>query len=148
MPATRSFSWKVSSLVLLLMAVAAVLEAAGASLAGAEQAPATEVTTVVPLDGQQWLLAVDPQNQGRQQGWQHAAIKEAKPTKVPWVIQDVFPDYHGVAWYWRDFTPPAHFQTDGRYLLKFRAVDYLAEVWLNGVPSAAMKEAIRPSCST
>ena len=88
---------------------------------------------VVPLDGPGWLIAVDPKNEGRGQKWHQSPIKDARPTKVPWVIQDVFPDYHGVAWYWREFTVPAHFQPDGRYLLKFHAVDYLAEVWVNGV---------------
>jgi beta-galactosidase/beta-glucuronidase len=57
----------------------------------------------------------------------------ARPTKVPWVIQDVFPDYHGVAWYLREFTAPANPHPGGRCLLRFEAVDYLADVWLNGV---------------
>ena len=57
----------------------------------------------------------------------------AKKTKVPWIIQDAFPGYHGVAWYWRDFAAPANQRPGGRYLLRFWAVDYKAEVWLNGV---------------
>ena len=93
-----------------------------------------QLTRVLPLDGNAWLIASDPRNEGRRQKWFDAPVKEARPTKVPWVIQNIFPDYHGVAWYWRDFTPPAHFQPGGRYLLKFHAVDYLAEVWVNGVP--------------
>ena len=56
---------------------------------------------------------------------------EAKRTKVPWIIQDAFPGYHGVAWYWRTYAP-ANPHASGRYLLRFWAVDYLAEVWLNG----------------
>jgi len=52
--------------------------------------------------------------------------------KVPWVIQDPFPDYHGVAWYWREFGVPVNPHPDGRYLLRFHLVDYLAEVWVNG----------------
>jgi len=93
-----------------------------------------ECTKVLLLDGEGWLIATDPKNDGRQQKWFEAPVKEARPTKVPWVIQDVFPDYHGVAWYWRDFTAPPHFQPGGPYLLRFHAVDYLAEVWLNGIP--------------
>jgi hypothetical protein len=54
------------------------------------------------------------------------------PTKVPWIIQDAFPGYHGVAWYWRQFDAPTNPHAGGRYLLRFWAVDYLAEVWLNG----------------
>ena len=59
---------------------------------------------------------------------------EAKPARVPGIFQEVFPAYHGVVWYWREFTPPAHPYAQGRYLLSFGAVDYLAEVWVNGIP--------------
>ena len=44
-----------------------------------------------------------------------------------------FPGYHGVVWYWREFTAPAHPFAQGRYLLQFGAVAYFAEVWVNGV---------------
>jgi len=27
---------------------------------------------------------------------------------VPWIIQDAFPGYHGVAWYWKEFEAPAN----------------------------------------
>ncbi len=53
-------------------------------------------------------------------------------TKAPWIIQDAFPEYHGVAWYWRVFDTPSNAHADGRFLLRFWAVDYAAEVWLNG----------------
>lgn len=89
-------------------------------------------TTVVPLDGNHWQLATDPQNVGREQEWYQAPRPEAKPTKVPWIIQEAFPAYHGVAWYWRDFDAPANPHPGGRYLLRFWAIDYLADVWLNG----------------
>ena len=58
----------------------------------------------------------------------------AKSTTVPWIIQEAFPGYHGVAWYWRTFDAPVHPDPQGRYLLRFWAVDYLAEVWVNHVP--------------
>jgi hypothetical protein len=90
-------------------------------------------TSVVALDGDQWLLAPDPLNVGREQAWYQTPRPEAKRTKVPWIIQDAFPGYHGVAWYWRDFTPPANPHPQGRRLLRCWAVDYTAEVWLNGV---------------
>ncbi len=57
---------------------------------------------------------------------------EVKPTPVPWVIQNIFPGYHGVAWYFRTFQAPANPHVNGRYLLQFGAVDYLAQVWVNG----------------
>ena len=89
-------------------------------------------STVVSLDGDAWLLATDPKNVGPSEQWFERPGPEAKPTKVPWIIQDAFPGYHGVAWYWREFVAPANPHADGRYLLRFWAVDYLAEVWLNG----------------
>ena len=79
-----------------------------------------------------WRLAIDPGNEGREQKWYESPVNDSKPVKVPWVIQDPFPDYHGVAWYWHDFQVPANPHPGGRYLLRFDLVDYLAEVWVNG----------------
>lgn len=95
--------------------------------------PVPEPTRVViPLDGEDWQLAVDPQNVGRKEEWFKASRPGAKQTQVPWIIQDAFPGYHGVAWYWKRFRVPACPYSEGRYLLRFWAVDYQAEVWLNG----------------
>jgi hypothetical protein len=94
---------------------------------------ASTQAAVVTLDGDQWRLATDPGNVGREQKWFEAPRTNAVSTKVPWIIQDAFPGYHGVAWYWREFSAPTHFHAGGRYLLRFWAVDYLAEIWLNGV---------------
>ena len=106
--------------------LAALLLAASAHGAG------TAASTVQSLDGDGWRIATDPKNEGREAKWFAAPREEAKPTKVPWIIQDAFPGYHAVAWYWREFDAPKHPHADGRYLLRFWAVDYLAEVWLNG----------------
>jgi len=111
-------------------------DAAAKTLAESSPKTATlgsQPTTTLALDGDGWLLATDPQNVGRTEQWFNAPTKDAKPTKVPWIIQDVFPNYHGVAWYWRDFTAPANPHDNGRFILRFWAVDYLAEVWVNGV---------------
>jgi hypothetical protein len=94
----------------------------------AEALPATVQT----LAGDGWRMATDPQNEGREAKWFAAARDAAVSTKVPWIIQDAFPGYHGVAWYWRPFDAPTNPHPGGRYLLRFWAVDYLAEVWLNG----------------
>jgi hypothetical protein len=88
--------------------------------------------TVTLLDGT-WLLVTDPDNVGRGQAWYMRPSAEAKPGRVPGIYQEVFPAYHGVVWYWREFTPPAHLYSQGRYLLSFGAVAYLTEVWVNGV---------------
>ncbi len=85
------------------------------------------------LDGP-WLLARDPDNIGRQQRWYAAAIlPDARPAPVPGIIQQAFPGYHGVAWYTCSFVPPPLPDPDGRYLLRCGAVDYLADLWVNGV---------------
>lgn len=85
---------------------------------------------VISLDGE-WLLATDPQNAGRDGQWWTAPHPEAEPTRVPWIIQDAFPGYHGVAWYWKEFEAPANPEPGGRALLRFWQVDYKADVWLN-----------------
>jgi len=91
----------------------------------------TAVTNrILLLDGT-WLLVPDPNNIGREQEWWREPQPGAKETPVPWIIQDAFPDYHGVAWYWRDFTAPVNPHEAGRYLLRFWAVDYKADVWVN-----------------
>ncbi len=121
-------------MTLFSLVVHFTLGASFASAGAAAQPPADQpaATVVVSLDGDQWLLATDPTNAGRQQKWFEAPRPEAKRTKVPWIIQDAFPGYHGVAWYWRTFTAPANPHVGGRCLLRFWAVDYLADVWLNG----------------
>jgi hypothetical protein len=96
-------------------------------------APNRASTRLIPLDGE-WSIATDPKNVGRAENWFAAPRPEAKKAKVPWIIQDAFPGYHGVAWYWRTFVPPANPHAQGRYLLRFWAVDYKADVWLNGAP--------------
>lgn len=116
----------------MLVLALGVIAAAGRLAAEPVNPPQAGPTSIVSLDGDEWLLAVDPGNVGRQESWFQAPRPEAKKTRVPWIIQDAFPAYHGVAWYWRDFSAPANPRPGGRYLLRFWAVDYKAEVWLNG----------------
>ncbi len=80
-----------------------------------------------------WLIATDPTNIGREEKWFLKPTAAAKPARVPGIIQEAFPGYHGLAWYWIDFTTDYSSNMRGRYLLSFGAVDYIAEVWLNGV---------------
>ena len=78
-----------------------------------------------------WSISTDPDNVGRKQSWFKAPQPGAKATRIPSVIQETFPAYHGVVWFWLEFQPRQHPYVGGRYLLRFNAVDYLAEVWLN-----------------
>lgn len=89
-------------------------------------------TTVTSLSGEGWLLATDPQNVGKNESWFKAPRREARKTRIPWTIQAVFPGYIGAAWYWRELDMPANPHENGRYLLRFWDVDYLADVWVNG----------------
>ena len=122
--------------------IALVVSFAGGAIAKGQdtQTPATSAadkpltTDVISLDGDDWLLATDAKNVGLEQHWYRGPKPEAKPTRVPWIIQEAFPGYHGLAWYWHTFAAPANAHAGGRYLLRFWAVDYMAEVWLNGKP--------------
>lgn len=123
----RKLSWAILYTILFLTCLCS--SAAGAINHSDETSQITS-SQVISLDGQ-WLLATDPENVGRNQKWWREPVAEAKPTKVPWVIQDIFPGYHGLAWYWRDFEAPSNSHKQGRYLLRFQAVDYKADVWVN-----------------
>ena len=89
-------------------------------------------SSTLHVDGNNWLLSTDPENVGKNQRWYNEVTGEAKSTRVPGILQETFPTYHGVVWYWREFTSPNNPHEDGRYLLKFWQVDYLADVWVNG----------------
>ncbi len=93
----------------------------------------TTNTTILSLEGNDWVVAADPANAGRSQAWWKSPRPDAKPIRVPGIFQEALPAYHGVAWYWREFTPPQNPYFGGRCLLRFHAVDYLADVWLNDV---------------
>ena len=110
----------VASLVVL------ALNASGASSRGQPVSSRVE-----SLDGP-WLLATDPKNEGRPAQWFRGPNSNAVATTVPWIMQDAFPGYHGVAWFWREFRAPSNPHAGGRYLLRFWAVDYHADVWVNG----------------
>ncbi len=87
-------------------------------------------TLAQTLDGE-WKLAIDPDNIGRNERWFDAVREDAREAPVPGIIQQVFPAYHGVAWYWHSFVYNGGGLKDSRILIRFGAVDYLAEVWLN-----------------
>jgi len=95
------------------------------------------------LNGE-WRLATDPANCGREERWFAAMRDEAIVAAVPGVIQQILPDYHGVVWYWHRFRATQPAMAHERYLLRFGAVDYLADVWLNGQPVGGHEGADTP----
>jgi len=93
---------------------------------------ATSASSRVALDGT-WWIAADPRQVGLSRSWErHPPEESARLTVVPSALQEALPGCHGVAWYWRDVTVPAHEAPGGRYLLSFTAVDHAARVWVNG----------------
>ena len=96
------------------------------------------------LDGKGWLIATDDKNQGREARWFVSPWPEAKPTAVPGAMQEVFPNYHGLVWYWKTFDAPRNSDPQGRYLLHFQSVDYKADVWVNGKEVGSHEDAEEP----
>ncbi len=84
------------------------------------------------LDGI-WQIVTDAENVGRDKRWsEERPDAEARDATVPGTVQMSFPNYYGVSWWYREFTPDPELYTRARQLLTFGAVDYVADVWLNG----------------
>ena len=79
-----------------------------------------------------WKIATDPENKGREKRWFDRIQPAAQSVPVPGIIQQAFPAYHGVAWYWHTFGAVRRISAGNRALLRFGAVDYLCDVWVNG----------------
>ena len=101
-------------------------------------------TPIMSLDGEGWLIATDSANVGREEKWFATPRPEAKTIAVPITIQEPFPNYHGLAWYWRSFEAPINPDPEGRTLLRFWSVDYKADVWVNGVLVGSHEDAEEP----
>jgi beta-glucuronidase len=80
-----------------------------------------------------WNFRFDPDQQGVAQGW-GAGFEPAQIIAVPASWNDQFEDwrdYTGIAWYHTTFDLPWGWR-DQRIFVRFNAISYLAEVWLNG----------------
>lgn len=94
---------------------------------------ASESNRIQNLSGM-WKLAGDPRNEGKSRKWFESPPENAaKPVRVPGALQEALPDYHGVAWYWTVFQPKLHRKPAAVISIRFKEVDYYADVWLNGV---------------
>lgn len=83
------------------------------------------------LDGD-WTLMPDPDDRGMANHWYgEPGSGESLSVRVPAVWDLWLPDYDGVAWYYREFELDDAF-FGGKLALTFDAVNYYAEVWLNG----------------
>ena len=93
-----------------------------------------EVRASIDLGGN-WLYRLDPEAEGEKERyfdgdcdrstWQTMAVPNN------WYLTEVG-DYDGVVWFQRTFELPKGF-ADRCVSLRFRAVDYIARVWLNGL---------------
>ncbi|MCY4412397.1 MAG: hypothetical protein OXC27_18235, partial [Caldilineaceae bacterium] len=91
------------------------------------------------LDGS-WQVIFDHDNKGRTLNWQereqfhsYHAIEEVA---VPACLEEFRQDYEGAAWYGKSFALPADW--GGKTIrLHFEAVNYRAEVWVNGEAAGA-----------
>lgn len=85
------------------------------------------------LDGD-WQIIFDRENVGLERSWHEHAVfagLSSRTIPVPSCWEEHEQDYEGVAWYAREIVVPAEWR--GRHVrLRFDAVNYYAEVWLNG----------------
>ena len=52
-----------------------------------------------------WYIAKDADNSGIARGYDSNAAPDAIPCVIPSIIQQYFPEYHGVVFYFCRFTP-------------------------------------------
>lgn len=111
-----------------LLAIACGTAAPLGSLAAEGKAPA-----ILSMDGT-WEIAFDRESRGRQARWHKdgvfSALSERREIRVPSCWEEFEQDYEGVAYYRRKFTVPKDWE--GKAIrLRFDAVNFLSEVWLN-----------------
>ncbi len=99
-----------------------------------------------------WGFAHDDLETGRRDGWAADAGPFDRTIQVPYPPESRRSEIadtavHPVVWYRRelDLTPPT---ADERVLLHFGAVDYRAEVWVNGQPVGGHEGGTPRSAST
>ena len=86
------------------------------------------------LDGT-WKIAFDEANQSRAETWympaSFANLESVESIDVPSCWETIRQDYEGVAVYGRSFTVPSEWKGQA-IRLQFDAVNFRADVWLNG----------------
>jgi hypothetical protein len=129
---------RVARRVALTVLVLAARPPGGAQTAGGKPAGEVDGVLVRSLDGT-WQVAQDTYDAGRGQRWYEPArfpFDDARTLAVPGTITDAWPNKAplmkaaNLVWYGRTFT--ARMNPDLRYYLRFGAVRYQCEVWLNG----------------
>jgi beta-galactosidase/beta-glucuronidase len=83
-----------------------------------------------------WEFEFDDADKGLTENWAASAKPFTKRITVPYAFETKLSgigdtSFHPVVWYRRSFTPPPQW-AGRRVLLRFGAVDYRANVWVNG----------------
>lgn len=128
----------------------------GGTAAGAEPVPRPEHPTPdafrahwMNLNGP-WQFRFDPADEGRAGGWSEPKAAGFDQTiTVPFGWESELSGIHrtdarGVAWYRRTFRLPADFPASERVWIHFGAVDWQADVWVNGRHVAAHEGGYTP----
>jgi hypothetical protein len=109
----------------------------GTALHGAQPSALAGPRETLSLDGP-WQIVFDKSNRGRAEGWQNRSVFDKLPSiqtiNVPSAWETICQDYEGVAWYRRRVRTPAAWK-DRFVRLRFGAVNYRAEVWVNEHPA-------------
>jgi beta-galactosidase/beta-glucuronidase len=90
----------------------------------------------INLNGQ-WQFEIDHGKSGKERGYPVNDHNLSGTITVPFCPESKlsgveYKDFMAAVWYKREFTVPESW-TNGRVILHFGAVDYMAEVWVNGV---------------
>ena len=97
------------------------------------------MTRALSLDGD-WQVIFDDDNKGRPLHWEQAepflAHPEPETVSVPACLEEFRQDYEGVAWYGRFVQVPEDW-SNKTIRIRFDAVNYRAEVWVNGEAAGA-----------
>ncbi|MBQ7525532.1 MAG: hypothetical protein IJT09_03790, partial [Abditibacteriota bacterium] len=93
-------------------------------------APLPDRSRTISLDGHDWLICADPEDSGKAKAWFDKAPADAKQGRVPGIMQETLGNYHGAAWYYKNFTVPAYNNfASGRYYLRFWETDFKADIY-------------------
>ena len=87
-------------------------------------------TQNISLNGK-WEVVFDPSDSGKARKY-FKSFPAGAPIQVPGVWEQVKPGYDGVGWYHRTVAVRPEWK-DKVLRLRFGAVNYFAEVWLNGI---------------
>jgi hypothetical protein len=87
-----------------------------------------------------WSVVFDHENKGLQLGWNSAeklrSWHDVRGITVPGLLEEVEQDFEGVAWLHRRFDVPKDWSGQAARI-RFEAVNYVAEVWINGEAAGA-----------